>query len=121
VSVLVWFGVVIAGGLGSVLRFLVDGTVGRRIGRGFPVGTLTVNLSGAVLVGLVTGLALTYDAALLAGTAVLGSYTTFSTWMLETQRLVEERQLRTALGNVVLSLVFGVAAAALGRWVGEQL
>lgn len=117
-NALLWLGVVAIGGCGSVLRLLVDGLVGTRLGRAFPFGTLAVNLSGAVVLGALSGLALSYDQALLAGTAAVGSYTTFSTWMLETQRLDEERQHVPAAANVVVSLVAGVAAAALGRWIG---
>jgi len=73
------------------------------------------------VLGLLTGLALTGDAALLAGTAAVGSYTTFSTWMLESQRLTEERQTRKAGLNILVSLVLGVAAAALGQAVGTAL
>ncbi|ACV80698.1 fluoride efflux transporter CrcB [Nakamurella multipartita] len=120
-NVLVWAGVVLIGGAGSVLRFLVDGMVSRRTGRAFPYGTLVVNISGAIVLGLLTGLALTGDAALLAGTAAVGSYTTFSTWMLESQRLTEERQTRKAGLNILVSLVLGVAAAALGQAVGTAL
>jgi len=120
-SVLVWAGVVLIGGAGSVLRFLVDGMVSARTGRAFPYGTMVVNISGAVVLGLLTGLALAGDAALLAGTAAVGSYTTFSTWMLESQRLTEERQVRNASLNIVVSLVLGVAAAALGQAVGAAL
>ena len=118
---LVWAGVVVIGGFGSVLRFIVDGAVGIRLGRGFPFGTLVVNVSGAMILGFITGLALGADQALLAGTAAVGSYTTFSTWMFETQRLTEERQNRSAAINVIVSLVLGVAAAALGRWIGLSL
>lgn len=117
-NALLWAGVVVIGGCGSVLRFLVDGAVGTRLGRGFPFGTLVVNVSGAMILGFITGLALDADQALLAGTAAVGSYTTFSTWMLETQRLTEERQNRSAAMNVLVSLVLGVTAAALGRWIG---
>jgi CrcB protein len=92
-----------------------------RLGGGFPLGTLGVNLSGAVVLGVLSGLALSPAAALLGGTAAVGSYTTFSTWMLETERLAEERQRRRAVANIVVSLVLGVAAAALGRLVGEHL
>ena len=120
-SALAWAGVVLIGGAGSVLRFYVDGLVSSASGRDFPYGTLAVNLSGAVLLGLLTGLALGHDAALLAGTAAVGSYTTFSTWMLETQRLTEERQYRKAAANIAASLVLGVAAAALGRLIGGAL
>lgn len=116
-----WVGVVLLGGIGSVLRFLVDGAVGSRLGRDFPFGTLVVNISGAVVLGLITGLALSANAALLAGTATVGAYTTFSTWMWETQRLAEERQTRSAVLNVVVSLVLGVAAAALGKTIGGHL
>ena len=120
-SVGVWVLVVLIGGAGSVLRFYVDGIVTSAIGRDFPYGTLAVNLSGAVVLGLLTGLAIGGDAALLAGTAAVGSYTTFSTWMLETQRLTEERQHFKAAANILVSLVLGVAGAALGRLIGAQL
>ena len=121
VSVLVWAGVVLIGGTGSVIRFLADGVVASATRRDFPLGTLAVNLSGAVILGLISGLALGHDQALLAGTAAVGSYTTFSTWMLETQRLAEDGQHRRAAVNVIASLAFGVAAAALGRAIGAQL
>ena len=120
-TVLLWVGVTLIGGTGSVLRFLADGLVGSASGRDFPLGTMAVNISGAILLGLITGLTLGHDQALLAGTAAVGSYTTFSTWMLETQRLAEERQAGKAAANVVVSLVLGVAAAALGRLIGGQL
>jgi CrcB protein len=121
VSVLVWTAVVLIGGAGSVVRFLADGAVSSAAGRDFPLGTLAVNVSGSVLLGLITGLALGHDQALLAGTAAVGSYTTFSTWMLETHRLAEERQGGKAAVNVAVSLAFGIAGAALGRLIGMQL
>jgi fluoride exporter len=120
-TVLVWAGVMLIGGIGSVLRFLVDRAVARRAARPFPFGTLAVNISGAALLGFLGGLALSKDAALLAGTAFVGAYTTFSTWMLETQRLGEERQMRPVFANIVVSIVLGLAAALLGQWVAEQI
>ena len=116
-----WGGVLLAGGAGAVLRFLVDGAVARRAARSFPFGTLAVNISGAALLGLLGGLALNRHAALLADTAFIGSYTTFSTWMLETQRLSEERQVLDAVANVVASIVLGIAAALLGQWIAGRL
>ena len=112
---------VVIGGLGSMARFMVDRAVARRASGSFPVGTLTVNVSGALLLGLVTGLALSHGAALLVGTALLGAYTTFSTWMLETQRLAEERRIWPAALNIVLSVVLGLAAAATGQWIASLL
>jgi CrcB protein len=119
--VIVWLGVVVVGGIGSVLRFIVDGAVARRMARSFPFGTLTVNISGAMLLGLISSLALSRHAALLADTAFIGSYTTFSTWMLETQRLSEERQVSYAVANVVVSTPLGMAAALLGQWIAGRL
>lgn len=120
-TVLVWTGVVLLGGVGAVTRFLVDRAVSARHNRGFPFGTLVVNLSGALLLGFFGGLALSPHLALLAGTAFVGSYTTFSTWMLETQRLSEERRLWPAVANIVTSVVLGLMTAGLGIWLGAQL
>lgn len=118
---LTYLGVVVLGGTGAVLRFLLDGRVSARTGRAFPYGTLAVNLSGALLLGLVTGLALPHEIALLAGTATIGAYTTFSTWMFETQRLAEDRQLKGPLANLVVSAVLGLGAAGLGQLIGTAL
>jgi CrcB protein len=120
-TVAVWAGVALIGGVGSVLRFVVDRAVARRAAQSFPFGTLVVNISGAALVGFLGGLVLSKEAALLAGTAFVGAYTTFSTWMLETQRLGEERQVRVAFANIVVSLALGEAAALLGQWIAERL
>ncbi len=117
----VWAGVALLGGVGSVLRFVVDRAVARRMARWFPFGTLAVNVSGAALLAFLGGLALGKEAALLAGTAFVGAYTTFSTWMLETQRLGEERQNWAAVGNIVVSVTLGMAAAALGQWAAQRI
>ena len=110
-----WLGIMLIGGIGSVSRFMVDRAVARRAARSFPFGTFTVNITGAVLLGLITGLALNHQAALLAGTAFVGAYTTFSTWMFETQRLTEERRVGPAAANLAVSVVLGIAAAAAGQ------
>ncbi|GAA4542987.1 fluoride efflux transporter CrcB [Mycobacterium paraffinicum] len=117
----VWAGVALIGGVGSVLRFVVDRAVARRVAESFPFGTLVVNISGAALLGFLGGLVLSKEAALLAGTAFVGAYTTFSTWMLETQRLGEERQVRAAVANIVVSIVLGEAAALLAQSIAERL
>lgn len=120
-TVAIWAGVMLIGGVGAVLRFLVDRAVSKRVGRPFPFGTLAVNLIGAMLLGFFAGLALSPHVALLAGTAFVGSYTTFSTWMLETQRLGEERQVVAAFANIAVSVVLGLAAAWLGQSIGAAL
>lgn len=116
--VALWAGVGVLGGLASVARFLVDRLVSTVIGGRLPLGTLLVNLSGSVVLGVLVGAALSGDAYLLAGTAVIGSYTTFSTWMFESERLAEDGLSWMFAANVVLSLVLGVGAVALGRAIG---
>jgi CrcB protein len=121
VSVPEWLGIAASGAIGAFARFAVDATVSSRAGRELPFGTFTVNLLGAFTLGLLIGIVLDSSAFRLAGTALIGSYTTFSTWMLETHRLVEDGQLRNAAINVVVSVIAGVTVAALGRWIGGAL
>jgi CrcB protein len=116
-----WILVALVGGAAAVARYVLDSTLSARTDTPFPIGTFAVNISGALVLGLLNGLALTTEALLIAGTATIGSYTTFSTWMLETQRLVEDAEVPTAVANLVLSILAGVAAAALGRWIGGRL
>jgi CrcB protein len=106
---MVWVAVALLGGLGALARFLLDAAVSERVGRELPLGTMAVNISGAFALGVVG------PGHLLAGTALLGSYTTFSTWMLESHRLGEDGRTRALLGNLAVSLALGLAAGALGR------
>lgn len=114
---MVWVAVALLGGVGAIARFLLDGVVSERLG-GFPWGTLAVNLSGSVALGVLAGAAVRGDSMLLAATAAVGSYTTFSTWLFEAHRQAEDgRHLGMAL-NIVGSLAIGLGAAALGRAIG---
>jgi fluoride exporter len=121
VSAPTWIGVAILGGLGSLARFMLDGAVSSRSSSRFPFGTFVVNASGALALGLLTGLALSGEALLLVGSATIGSYTTFSTWMLETHRLGEDGQLLAGALNVIVGVVAGLVAAAIGRSIGVAL
>lgn len=116
--VALWLAVGVLGGLGAIARFVIDARISANSGAQFPLGTLLVNLSGALVLGVMVGLALSDDAYLLTATAVIGSYTTFSTWMLESHRLAEDGRRWLLAANVVLSLLLGVGAAALGRLLG---
>jgi len=120
-GLLTWVAVGLLGGIGGVARGVVGSLVTQRTGDLFPLGTLTVNLSGAMALGLLSGLALHGDAMLLAGTALVGGYTTFSTWMLESQRLGERGDGRLLALNVAGSMALGLAATALGRALGLML
>ncbi|MGN6253003.1 MAG: fluoride efflux transporter CrcB [Marmoricola sp.] len=117
-TVLTWCGIAVLGGLGAVARFTLDTAIVRRTTSAFPVGILTVNVTGAFLLGLLTGLALPDDVALVLGTGFVGAYTTFSTWMLQTRMLLEERHVVVPVLNVALSVVLGLLAAWAGLQVG---
>ncbi len=114
-------GIGLLGGAGALLRFLLDGAVAERLGSSFPFGTLAVNLSGALLLGVLVGAAVGSDALRLLGTGLLGAYTTFSTWALESHRLAEGGDSRLAGANFVVSLALGLVAAWLGRKLGAVL
>jgi CrcB protein len=121
VTTQLWLAVGVFGGVGALGRFLLDAAVSLR-GRGrFPAGTLAVNASGAFLLGLLVGLGIGGQAMLLAGTATLGSYTTFSTWMLESYRLGEDGELGLAAANLAGSLLAGLGTAAAGWALGAAL
>lgn len=113
------------GAVGATARYLIDGLVGTRFPGAMPWGTFAVNMSGSLLLGLLTGL-VTFGGAPLAvkeilGTGFCGAYTTYSTFSFETLRLVEERSLYQALANVLASFAVGLLAAggglALGAWL----
>ena len=109
------------GGAGAVARLLLDGAISERVTVAFPVGTLTVNLLGSLILGIVVGTGIGADGARLVATGLLGSFTTFSTWMFESQRLAEDGELRHGVANLLGSLVLGVAVAWLGREIGGWL
>ena len=120
-GVAVWVGIGAVGAIGAVLRFVVDGAVAARWRGAFPAGTLVVNVSGAFLLGALVGLGPSGDAMRLAGTGLLGSYTTFSTWMLETHRAGENAQDGVMAANVLVSLAAGLGGAVVGRALGRAL
>ena len=115
--------VALGGAFGAVLRFFVSTGVYQWLGRGFPYGTLTVNVIGSLLIGLLTealilqrvAISLEYRAAILVG--IFGSFTTFSTFSLETLFLIEQGNLTKALLNILVSVVGCVFAV----WIGLQL
>lgn len=120
-SAAVILGVGLLGGAGACARFALDGAVARRVGKAFPFGTLAVNLSGALLLGVLVGATLSGDQYRLAGTGLLGAFTTFSTWAFESHRLAEDGRGSLGTLNVAGSLVLGVLVAWLGRHIGAAL
>ena len=113
-----------AGGFGAVARFFLDGVITSRAPARYPVGTTVVNVTGSLLLGLVTGLVLGQVVMpswqLVVGTGFLGGYTTFSTASVQTVRLLQERRLLAALANGLAQLVVSVLVGAAGLWCGLQ-
>lgn len=111
----------LAGAVGACARFVVVGLVQTRRPGPFPWGTLTVNLVGSFVLGLVTAAVLRHQAGdllkIAIGTGFCGAFTTFSTFAVETVRLFA-RSARTAVTNVVVTTLGCLLAAALGLLVG---
>lgn len=119
-------GVLVALGaaIGTPARFFISGVVARRFGETFPWGTLVVNVSGCAIMGVVAafakkeGLSPDSETWLLAATGFLGSYTTVSSFALQTGALVRDGERRPAVGYVLLSLALCLAAVASGFAAG---
>jgi fluoride exporter len=116
-----WLGVGALGALGALGRFTVDGVVSARRPSDFPFGTLAVNLSGGLGFGLLVGLEVAGDARFVLGTGLLGGYTTFSTWMVEAQRLGEDGEWGLMWSNLAGPMLGGLAATGLGWIIGAAL
>jgi fluoride exporter len=120
-SVVGWIAIALLGGVAAAARFLLDYEVTLRWAGAFPLGILTVNLVGALAIGLVAGSTLDGESATIVSGGVIGSFTTFSTWILDSQRLALAGRAELAWLNIGLSAVAGFAAVALGHWLGGVL
>lgn len=113
------------GALGSLARYGISEWARKRFGEAFPWGTLAVNLTGSLLLGLLLGLALagktSRSARALAGAGFMGAFTTFSTFSCETWALVEDGKLGAAAINIVANVAVGLCAAALGVIAGRSM
>lgn len=117
--------VALAGGVGAVARFVLDGVIRSRVALLVPAGTFVINVSGSLLLGFVTGVVMVgaepTDFRVVLGTGFLGGYTTFSTAMIETVRLLQQRRWVAAAVNGVGMLLLGLGAAVLGVFLGTLM
>lgn len=117
----VWIAAAPLAALGAMARFGVDRAVTVRSARALPLGTLTVNTVGSLLLGLLIGAGVGGGTMLLLGGAFLGSFTTFSTWMLETHRVTAHHGRLQGAANVAVGVSAGLAAVALGWALGALI
>jgi fluoride exporter len=108
----------LAGGLGAMTRYVLDSLARQRWPVAFPVGTMAINVTGSLALGVLAGLVIAHGASTdlrtIAGTGFCGGYTTFSAASVETVRLAEDRRWVACLGYAGGSLALAVLAAALG-------
>ncbi|HET7724304.1 MAG TPA: fluoride efflux transporter CrcB [Propionibacteriaceae bacterium] len=115
----------VCGGLGAVARFVVDGLIRGRVRSIGSIGTIVINVTGAIALGIIAGLVAAHvaqpDWQLVIGTGFLGGYTTFSTTSFETVRLVQQGRIGLAVGLGLAQLALALAGAAGGFALGLSL
>jgi CrcB protein len=116
--------VALAGSLGAICRFIIDGHIRAALNTTFPWATLCINVSGSFILGIVTGVALRTPGATIlvaiVGAGFCGGYTTFSTASFETVRLLERRAYRAAFENMAGGASATVVAAFIGIVLGQS-
>jgi fluoride exporter len=112
-----WIAIGLVGGAAAGARYLCDSTIVRLAGADFPMGILVVNLVAALALGAVAGSGLHGEGLTIVAGGAIGSFSTFSTWMLDTHLLRVGRGADLAWLNVVVSLVAGSAAFAVGHQI----
>ena len=122
------FAIMVGSVLGGCARYFVSGAIARRLGETFPWGTMTINVTGAFLIGIFGALAThpgsvfaTPDPWLFAVTGFLGCYTTVSSFSLQTLTLARSGEPMHALGNVVFSVGLCLAAVSCGFLLADGL
>jgi CrcB protein len=116
-----WIAVGLLGGIAAAARFVLDAELTVRRPSAFPLGILAVNLLGALVLGIAAGAGLHGEAYVIVAGGAIGSFTTFSTWILDSHRLAAGARADLAWLNIGVSLLAGFAAVALGHWLGGVL
>lgn len=115
----------LAGGVGAVVRFMLDGFIRAHSKTQFAWATTIINVSGSLVLGFLTGLTIEHlvstDVSIVIGTGFLGGYTTFSTASYETVQLMKKGRYGASFVSGIVMLVLSVAAAVIGLWAGAEL
>jgi fluoride exporter len=114
-----WAAVGVLAVLGATARSLIDRELTARTRSSFPAGILAINLTGALALGVLAGAGVAGWPLRLAGSALLGSYTTFSTWIVDTGSMARAGEIRQAAANLVGSAALGLAAVSVGWALGS--
>ena len=109
------------GGLGSVARFAVHRGITREDPSAFPLGTFLVNVIGAFAIGILFGAKVDHDVTMIVGLGFLGGFTTFSTWMFESERLNVDGYPVAAARNIAFSTAVGFLGVVAGIALGQAL
>jgi len=109
--------VAIGGAAGSLVRFSLGKFISKKSSTFFPIGTFTINITGAILLGVVSTAGLSSNLVLLLGDGFLGAYTTFSTFMYEGFNLFQEKKKLNAFIYILCSLILGL----VGYYIGSKL
>jgi len=114
-----------AGFLGALARYFVAKFLQGRFDTSFPIGTMVVNLSGCFILGLfltaIDGKTISDHLRLGIAVGFVGAYTTFSTWMFESVRQLQDGHINGAILNIAGSVLLGLAAVWLGAICGRQI
>jgi len=115
----------VAGGVGAVVRFIVDGFLRAHLKTTFAWATTIINVSGSLVLGFLTGLTVEHlvstDISYVIGTGFLGGYTTFSTASYETVQLIKKGRYGESFISGVVMLILALAAAGIGLWIGTSI
>ncbi|MBZ9689268.1 fluoride efflux transporter CrcB [Clostridium estertheticum] len=111
--------VAVGGAAGSLVRYSLGKFISEKSSTEFPIGTFIINITGAIMLGVVSTIGVSNDMMLLLGDGFFGAYTTFSTFMYEGFNLFQEREKLNAYIYILCSLILGVIGYALGTKIGS--
>ena len=106
--------VALGGGTGSIVRYVLGKYISEKSNKSFPLGTLIINVTGAILLGIVSSIGVSNNMMLLLADGFLGAYTTFSTFMYEGFNLFKDNEKLNAFIYILGSLILGLLGYYLG-------